>query len=386
MDDITEIKEQESTQKQAINFKKEKIIRGITCPACAGELDIRDGIRTFNCKYCGTLLTSKGDSESIKFYVPKKISRDDAINRMRAWLGKGMDKAKGLASKSKVEDAFLVYIPYWRVRADVVGWVFGQEKRTRSVNGRTQTYYVDVEKKIQKPFDNTFAACDISELGVNKVNLVGDEIRPIDFDTLERDGMIFNIISSRNDVSGTAFGEFKTSARSEANLYNVTFEQYNLVREDISVVYYPLWVTRYSFMDRTYQVVIDAEDGTISYGKAPGNNLYRAVVGIFGMGVGTYMATLFGIFGLTGLDEAGFFGYIIALVFGIAVMTWGYRKFRYGGEIEEGTGIIKVSKNKQKVTSVLSENGIDSMAIVKNVGTAAIAGSVLSAFLNASRR
>ena len=174
--------------------------------------------------------------------------------------------------------------------------------------------------------------------------------------------------------------------RSSANLYNVTFEHYDLVREDISVVYYPLWVTRYSFMGRTYQVVIDGEDGTICYGKAPGNNLYRAVVGIFGMGVGTYMATLFGIFGLTGADEAGFFGYIIALIFGIAVMTWGYRKFRYGGEIEEGTGIVKAPKNKQKLTSVLDDKGIDSMALVKNMGTAAVAGSVLSAFLNASRR
>lgn len=386
MDDINEIKEQENVQKQAINFKKEKVIRGITCPACAGELDIRDGIRTFNCKYCGTLLTSKGDNESVKFYVPKKVSRDDAINKMKAWLGKGMDKAKGLASKSKVEDAFLVYIPYWRVRADVVGWVFGQEKRTRSVNGRTETYYVDVERKIQKPFDNTFAACDISELGVQKVNLAGDEIQPIDFDTLEREGMIFNIISSRNDVSGTAFTEFKSNARSQANLYSVTFEHFDLVREDISVVYYPLWVVRYSFMDRTYQVVIDGEDGSVCYGKAPGNNLYRAVVGIFGMGVGTYMATMFGIIGLTGLDESGFFGYIIALVFGIAVMTWGYRKFRYGGEIEEGTGIVQAPKNKQKITSVLGENGVDSMALVKNMGTAAVAGSVLSAFLSASRR
>ena len=114
--------------------------------------------------------------------------------------------------------------------------------------------------------------------------------------------------------------------------------------------------------------------------------MYRAVVGIFGIGVGTYMATLFGIFGLTGLNESGFFGYIIALVFGIAVMTWGYRKFRYGGEIEEGTGIIIAPKNKQKITSVLVENGVDSMALIKNVGTAAVAGSVLSAFLNASRR
>ena len=198
--------------------------------------------------------------------------------------------------------------------------------------------------------------------------------------------MIFNIISSRNEVSTGAFQQFQSSARGEANLYNVTFEHYDLVREDISVVYYPLWVTRYSFMGRTYQVVIDGEDGTIAYGKAPGNNLYRAVVGIFGMGVGTYMATLFGIFGVTGIDESGFFGYIVALIIGIAVMMWGYRKFRYGGEIEEGTGIVKTPKNKQKITSVLDDKGIDTMAIVKGAGTAAIAGSVLNAFLNASRR
>jgi preprotein translocase subunit SecF len=98
------------------------------------------------------------------------------------------------------------------------------------------------------------------------------------------------------------------------------------------------------------------------------------------------MATLFGIFGLTGLDEAGFFGYIIALVFGIAVMTWGYRKFRYGGEIEEGTGIVKTPKNKQKVTAMLAENGVDSMAVVKNMGSAVAVGAVLNAFLSASRR
>ena len=65
----------------------------------------------------------------------------------------------------------------------MVGWIFGQEKRTRTVNNRVQTYYVDVERKIQKTYDNTFAACDISELGVQKVNLAGDEMRPVDFET-----------------------------------------------------------------------------------------------------------------------------------------------------------------------------------------------------------
>ena len=147
----------ETTAQQAIRLKKEKVVKGITCPACNGELDLSEGVSSFNCKYCGTLLVVKGESGTRKFYVPKKINREDAIARAHNWLGSGMSKARGLKALSKVTDAFLVFIPYWRVRADVVGWIFGQEKRTSTSNGRTTTYYVDVERKIQ----NSFAIYDL---------------------------------------------------------------------------------------------------------------------------------------------------------------------------------------------------------------------------------
>ena len=90
---------------------------------------------------------------------------------------------------------FLVYVPYWRVMADVVGQVLGRKEETRTVNNRTETYYVDVEKKIQRSFDNTFAACDISELGVKKVNLEGNnKLLPVEFEELEKEGMLFNVL------------------------------------------------------------------------------------------------------------------------------------------------------------------------------------------------
>ena len=175
---------QQQTAEQAIKFKREKVIKGITCPACSGELDIKEGLRSFNCKYCGTLLVVKGESGTLKYYVPRKLKKEDAIAKAFDWLDKGMSKAKGLRANSKVEDAFLVFIPYWRVKADVVGWIFGQEKRTSTSNGRTTTYYVDVERKIQNSFDRTYSACDVAELGVKKINLTGDTILPVDFESL----------------------------------------------------------------------------------------------------------------------------------------------------------------------------------------------------------
>ena len=382
------IAENQLAQKQAIELKKEKIVRGITCPACAGELDLTEGVETFNCKYCGSLLTTEGDKGTLKYYVPRTISREEAINRTYRWLDKGLSKARGLEKKSKVEDVFLTYIPYWRIKAVVVGWIFGQEARTRRVGNTTQTYYVDVEKKIQMPFDQTFAACDISELGVQQVNLSGNELIPVEFEQLQKDGMTFNIISSKKEISETARNQFVLKAKSANRVAYTNFEYLEMVREYISIVYYPLWVIRYNFQNRIYQVVVDGEDGSICYGKAPGNNLFRAIVGIFGISLGMYFATFFAAFAL-GDGDASFGAYILVLIIGIVLISWGYKKFRYGSEIEEGTGIVKQSKQKndtlQKYTGIDTSN-MDANSLLKGIGVASIAGGVLSSVLRNVKR
>ena len=325
----------------------EKVLKGVTCPACSGEQDLREGVKTFNCKYCGTLLITRGVDGVVKYSVPRKIQRNIAIQNMFNWLGKGLAKARGLKNGSKLDDAFLVYIPYWRVRADVIGWVFGKERRTQTVNGRTTTYYVDVEKKIQTSFDRTFAACDVAELGVRKVNLAGDEMKLANFEELQTEGMLFNIISSEKEITDYAKTQFIDEAINSVHVDQITFQHNDLVRPSVTVVYYPLWIVRYIFQGRTYQVVVDGEDGTICYGKAPGNNLYRAVMGIFGTAIGSYLMTLFGIFAIVGDGdslEAALAVYVIAFIIGIAAIYWGYRKFRYGGEVEEGSGIVAPQK------------------------------------------
>lgn len=332
----------------------EKILKGITCPACGGEQDLREGVKIFNCKYCGTLLVTHGVDGAIKYFVPNTLQRNISIQNAFNWLGKGLSKARGLKAGSRLDDAFLVYIPYWRVRADVIGWVFGKEKKTRTVGNTTETYYEDVEKKILKTYDRTYPACDIAELGVRQVNLVGDTMMPVNFEQLQSEGMLFNIVSSEKDVTDHAESEFIQEAIDSAKVDQITFQHHDLVRPDVSVVYYPMWVVRYVFQGRTYQVVVAGDDGTICYGKAPGNNLYRAVVGIFGAALGSFLVTMFGIFGIAGGKNSGkaaLVMYIFAVIFGIASMTWSYRKFRYGGEVEEGTGIVKERKKKSAATS-----------------------------------
>lgn len=368
------------TTQQAIKLKKEKVIKGISCPSCGGALDLKEGLRAFNCKYCGTLLVTKGDSGAIKYYVPKKVNREGAIAKAKAWLGSGMAKAKGLQANSKIDEAFLTYIPYWRVRADVVGWVFGQEEK-HSSNG---TSYENKEIKVQRTYDSTFAACDVAELGVRKVNLEGDEILPVSFEELQQQGMVFNIISSQEEVVEKAQSRFFNDSKNSAKLSTITFEHLDLVRQDVNVVYYPLWVIRYVYANRTYQVIVDGEDGSICYGKAPGSTLFRAVMGIFATAAGMFLATLFEIFKYSS-SKIAFGIYFFCLVFGVGLMSWGYRKFRYGGEIEEGTGLVanensqfNLVKDSGSISSFISgETAGVAKSAIASVAVGSILGSIL---------
>lgn len=326
---------------QTVQQKKERVIKGLSCPSCGGVLNITEGIRTLNCKYCNSLLVIKGSSGSIKYYVPRKVDKNVAIKNTFEWLGSGFNKARKLKKLSIVTDAFPIYVPFWRVSADVVGWVFGKERKTDS---KGNTYYEDVEKEIKSSYDETYPACNISELGVKRVNLMGDEILPVDFETLQQDSMLFNIISSESDIFDYALKNFSNRARSEINLSEVTFEHYDLVRKKISIIYYPLWVVRYVFANRVYQVVVDGEDGTICYGKAPGNNLYRAIRGVFGTSLGVYLITFFGIFSLMSKNSDNWNKFVILLyvfsvIAGLLSIRSAWKHFRYGGEIVEGTGV-----------------------------------------------
>jgi hypothetical protein len=121
---------------------------------------------------------------------------------------------------------------------------------------------------------------------------------------------------------------------------HVNFSWFATIRRRVATVYYPMWVVRYSFRGQTYQALIDAEDGTLAYGKAPGNHLYRSIAL-----VGTCAAACF--VGTTVLQNMGSLlrsGDALPLVGMLGLLltgmiAWGYRQFRHGGVVEEGSGI-----------------------------------------------
>ncbi|MFQ5349546.1 MAG: hypothetical protein ACE5EG_03770 [Thermoanaerobaculia bacterium] len=314
-------------------------VSGLSCPNCGGTLEVDAGLRVVECPFCQTPLLATSEIGVRRLAVEPQVDADKARSIARGWLAKGIAKNPKLKTAAEIGEAFLSFLPFYRVEADCVGFALGTEKRRRTTgsgkNRRTTTYYVDVERRVERSFDRTYPALNVAEWGIQRVDLRGDRLVPFDSDTLDRLGMVFPPTGSENDVRQAALERFEEIADPSTGLHSVRFKFLQTLRERLSVIYYPLWVVRYRFQNRSYQVLVDAEDGTLAYGKAPGNDFFRAAMLVLTQAISLFLGT-------TIIQVAASFEVLLFVGIPlIAALAWGWHKFRYGGVVIEGSGAKK---------------------------------------------
>jgi hypothetical protein len=272
----------------------------------------------------------QGERGVRRWHVSAKIEWSQALDAVKGFFS-GFNKARDLKSEAQVSELFLVYLPYWRVQAFVAGWIFG-----RVSAGKDTTRPVEVEVMEEMHWND--AAVDVSEFGVHRVAASIQELEPYDAEQLHADGMVFEPVESRSDALEEARLHFLHRGRSKRSLKSKYFEKFHVLRRRLSLVYYPLWVGRYQYRNRNYQVVVDGVRGSVLYGKAPGNIFYRAAMLVGGMAAGTFLlvngTAIAGIVLANADDGDGFFLILLPIVIGLGLIVGGYRKFRYGEEIE----------------------------------------------------
>lgn len=306
--------------------------QGLTCPNCRGDVPVPEGVRLVECPYCRVRSLVQGERGIRRWQVSARVNREGATKAVTGFYS-GLNKAINLSKKAKIQELFLVYLPYWRVTAFVAGWMFGREKA-----GDKKTKPVEVE--IMKEMHWNDAAVDVSEFGVHQVTLSTEDLEPYDADSLHQQGMVFEPTESRSEALVEAEQHFTHQARQSKTISTTFFEKYHLLRPLLSLVYYPLWVARYEYNQRNYQVVVDGVHGEVLYGKAPGNIFYRATALIVGIALGNLICvngTLLAATVISQLDSdnEGVLAFLVMpIVLGLAMAWGGYRAFRYGEEIE----------------------------------------------------
>lgn len=301
---------------------------GLNCPSCGGAITIQEGESSVNCEYCGSTLYVEGDKGVLTIAFKNKMTRESAVKAAQDWWRKGF-KARDLKRTGAINECYPIYIPFWNIGSRVAGWVCGYEERTRSNSrGHTTTERIYKEEMVLQDLVFTEIACDPGDLGVRSMSNLSGESSFEDFEMIPT----FESTTSKDDADAHARVDAVNRGRSSAHVPHVTFENLHVLVKKMSMIYYPIWVVRYSYRERMYILTVDGVTGEVLSGRAPGDSLFQSLAVTAGTSLGGLAAAGGILYTISVQEETG----IVGVVAGLIILAFTYYFFRHGSEIIQG--------------------------------------------------
>jgi DNA-directed RNA polymerase subunit RPC12/RpoP len=321
------------TESPPATLSKGEATVGLACPNCQGRLKIAEGARLIRCPFCELRSLVRGERGVMRYQVPRRLDRVAALEGVKRYL-RGLDRAPGLHRRASFTDLFVVYLPFWSEWVEVGAWVFGKKRVGSGKSRRMEPR----EVRLAGRRNWNRAACDVHEFGVSDISLAGRPMEAFDPDALHADGMVFEPVTAGGAAWAEAAQAFEEDLRAESKLDQIASAHVYRIGGRKALVYYPLWVARYTFRERAYQVVLDGTDGKVLYGKAPGNIWFRAAALIAGFALGALLlvdGTALALRVVMNSDDSDSAGLLLVpLALGGVIMLAAYRRFRFGELLE----------------------------------------------------
>lgn len=301
-------------------------LNGLTCPRCGGTITVPEGQNLVMCPFCEQRSAVSGERGVRRYQVPQRVGYEQAQQVLTTFLSSDMSIAPSARSTAKLSETFLVHLPFWTAWGQGVAWAFGQQR----VGSGDDERYEPREKSTAREMSWNGVACDVGEFGVRRISLENRPLEPFNSDALHRSGMVFEPVGSEQAALEAARQSFEALVAKDVKLTRTSQLFTRLLGARLGLVYYPVWVLRYLFKGRSFQVVVDGFSGEVLYGKAPGNVLYRALTLVGGMALGAFLAVDVSTLILSAAeDETAAFA-LGSLAIGLGIMYAAFRKFRYG--------------------------------------------------------
>ncbi|HMA77354.1 MAG TPA: hypothetical protein VKO43_08600 [Candidatus Krumholzibacteriaceae bacterium] len=252
---------------------------GINCPSCGGSLSIPEGIRSILCEYCGSDLYILNPRGVRSFYIEPGITAGKARLRALNLLNQRTGGRIG-ARHTSVVDLKLIHVPFWRMKGRFIGWICGDEFKTRTVEKYTDTPGGEMSRKViqqeRKPFSKFISrninwsapACVMRHLGLQGISFrsrFGDW-KVFDH-SLKRSMNIALVTVPRGKAEANGFRY--TASLSRPAGCRIDASRFHLFDKRLSVYYYPVYLLFYKYRGIIYEVTIDGNDGHIIRSDVP---------------------------------------------------------------------------------------------------------------------
>jgi len=333
----------------------QKILVSMTCPSCGGQVQCEEGEDLVICKFCDSVFALTTDEGVNKVMYKMTVNKDKALAKVKAWFGTG-PKAKDLPNTAEVTEAYPLYLPFWRLIARGKACVCGiEEQRTGKDNQKVE---IPREALINREYIYSEIACEAGDLGIQSI-VIPERAEAISYE--DQEIVTFGVTSSRDaayDIGGKAIRQ--TAVKDGSNqMTKVYFSQSFFFPKAFTLIYYPFWIVRYIYEDRTYFATVDGITAHVVSGRAPGNaGSQSTAAGIGGAISGGAVGLGIGLAIVTEGTDVGVGVLVVGVVAAIALLGYFYNRFRYGDEILEGAlkgKGLKSGRTQEKVQPIYNE-------------------------------
>jgi hypothetical protein len=254
--------------------REEQVLHSLSCPQCAGPLSVRAGRRVLLCGHCGVRVLVRGENGFSRWLFPQTVTKVRALGTAARWLR----DYPGISRRARdipVTHAQLVHIPIWEHRALVAGWESGTKLRTRYhlVGERDGNEHLDLDLT-EEPFDDPHLqerrffqpACDLETLGASRPRFSGRELLlPLVAGEVDPASTVIEPQGTASQIAQTGREVALRPTAGAAEMQSRT----TILREAVTLLYYPLWLVDYQVEGESYRIVVDGHDGEVNSAGAP---------------------------------------------------------------------------------------------------------------------
>ncbi|MBW2096280.1 MAG: hypothetical protein JRI80_15490 [Deltaproteobacteria bacterium] len=203
----------------------------LKCPQCAAEVSLEEDASVFRCEYCESTLMPTGRNEVQSFFFPPKGTREQ--------VGKALLKA--LAKKIgpvRIEKAYLVYAPYWRVKGLLFQHAFGRKYENTLYGGTSYDYF----KKLRAvAYNRTFPAFAAKQWEVFSLGLRAEAMKMWPYNK-EKMGKESLVLEENVPLEGAVKMALQTPyPAGSADREKIELLKTELIGERYSLVYFPFY-------------------------------------------------------------------------------------------------------------------------------------------------
>lgn len=260
------------------------------CDACGADLALVPGALTTTCPFCAsnqvTVRDAADDRLRPRFVVPFKIQPDGVKARAREWLGKGWYHPDELSRLALIEHFTGVYLPFWTFDAHITAdWraEVGYERQERyydagSKSWRTRTVirWRWESGRVQVTID------DLLQPGTSRVSArLLERLQPFDLGALTDyspdflagwQAQSYDVPLPQAWESGKAVMRERARQACRKDIASGHVRNFSMTAdfadEAWRYVLLPAYVAAYRFQDKTYQVMVNGQTGTVA-GQKP---------------------------------------------------------------------------------------------------------------------